>query len=236
MTITIPTCELVGILADAIPFASTDDDFPSINAVHLSWDGEQLQAQATDRIAIGRSRWYPTDEPDNTQQEDLFTRWGGGDDPWSILLPLDDARDIVTVFKLPTKEGWAPLTVEHLYDNRVKVVRSRDTGHSALTQVVEAAEAPFPVLDAILDPEPITAKIEHVALDAKQLAKFAKVRPRGPLGITFTGENRPALVAIGERFSGAIMPVRDKDPEPTEPEREVAVDDDQDELFDGEVA
>jgi hypothetical protein len=34
------------------------------------------------------------------------------------------------------------------------------------------------------------------------------VRPRGPLELKFTGDRTPVLVTIGERFVGAISPVR----------------------------
>lgn len=216
MTITIPTCELTGILSDAIPFASADKEFPAINAVKVDWDGQMLHAQATDRYVIGWAQWHPDDGPAQDEQEDLFTKWGGADDPWSVLLPLDDAKDIASVFKLSAKEGWAPLTVEYL-DGRLKVIRTRDTGHSAITQVVEGRTEEYPDLRKLLAEANLFEPTDGLSYDAKRIALFAKVRQRDAMRLTFTGETRLTHVSIGERFSGAIMPVREKDEESGEP-------------------
>jgi hypothetical protein len=218
--ITIPTAELVGVLSDAIPFASKDEDFPALNAVRLHWDGDMLHAQATDRYVLGWSQWDPSDDPDRDEQEDLFTKWGGADDPWTILLPLADATDIVKVFKLGPKEGWTPLTID-LIDGRLKVMRHRDTGHSAITQVVEGLDAEFPKLDELLRAANMFDTTDGLSYDAKRMALFARVRPRGPMRLTFTAGpgGGPGLthVQIGERFNGAIMPVREKDDEAAQP-------------------
>lgn len=209
MTIYIPTCELVGILNDTIPFASPDEEYPVINAVNVFWDGEMLNAQATDRIALSWSRWHPDDDPTEDEQEDLFQKWGGGDDPWKILLPLTDAQDIVKNFKLSTKLGWTPLTVDCL-DDRLKVARSRDTGRSALTQEFQGREGEYPNLAGLLAAHSLPQPIDGLAYDAKHLALFAQVRQRGSMQLTFTGANHPTHISIGERFTGAIQPVRVK--------------------------
>jgi hypothetical protein len=229
VTVTIPTGELVGVLSDAIPFASKDEDFPAINAVRPRWDGAMLHAQATDRYVLGWSQWDPDDDPDRDEQEDLFTDWGGADNPWTILLPLADAVDIVKVFKLGPKESWTPLTIDHV-DGRLKVVRHRDSGHSAITQVVEPLDAEFPNIAELLTKANLYDTTDGLSYDAKRLALFAKVRQRGPMRLTFTAaanSDRPGLthVQIGERFNGAIMPVREKDDEqerPVETEKAVA--------------
>jgi hypothetical protein len=50
--------------------------------------------------------------------------------------------------------------------------------------------------------------VGEMAFGARNLAGFAKVRQRGPVEMTFTGDGRTVLVKIGARFVGAIMPTR----------------------------
>lgn len=206
--ITIRTADLVGILTDTIPFASPDEDFETYNAVRLEWDGHQLHTLSTDRYRIAWSTWDPDDEPETDQQDDLFTTWGGADQPWHVQIPLADAKDIVSAYKLPAKEAvGVPLTVEQV-DGQLRVVRARETGHSAITMVIRGLD------DADwIDPRTLLAKHDTVqpagvvAYTAKLLADFAKVRPRGALRLTHTAG--PTLVNVGERFSGAIVPVKE---------------------------
>jgi hypothetical protein len=137
----------------------------------------------------------------------MFTEWGGADDAWSVLLPLDDAKDVAKVFKLPVKEGWTPLTVENI-NGQLKVVRKRDGLHSAITQSVDGVPFGFPNLAELLAKSDSVEQIRQVAYDARRMALFGKVRQRGSMSLTFTGENRITHVTIGERFVGAIMLVR----------------------------
>lgn len=203
--ITIPTGDLTGILADVIPFALPEDDLPSLNCVRLHWDGKQLHAMATDRYRAAISTWDPYDLPVHDTQDDLFTSWGSGDEPWSAILPLDDAKEIVKVFKLGPKETQVPLTVD-LDNGRLKVARARETGYSALTAVMTAVLVEFPDVRALLAKADVIEEVRGLAYTAKFLADFAKVRPRGPLELTFA--SGLTHVSIGERFVGAITPVR----------------------------
>lgn len=208
--IIVPTGELVGILADVIPFAATDKDLPSVNAVRLEWDGQHLHALATDRVRVGISTWDPDDDPEEDAQDDLFTEMGGADDAWAVVMPLPDAKDMVSAYKLDAKGYNVPLTVD-AEPGRVKVVRSRDTGHSAITMAVDCPlSLEFPDVRAILDKAQDAQPFASICYTAKALADFAKVRPRGPLKLTFTGERGLTRVSIGERFLGAIVPVRER--------------------------
>lgn len=214
MTVTVPTGDLCGILADCIPFAFPGDDLPMLNAVRLEWDGSQLHAMATDQLRIAWSTWDPDDEPDTEgdQQKDLFTEWGSGDDPWMIVLPLAEAKDLVSNFKLKPKERLCPLTVE-LDDGQLRVDRSRMTGYSALRMVIagDPQGGEWPDLRALLARFSTAVELRSVAYSPKLLADFGKVRPRGPIRLTFAGETKPTLVAIGERFVGAIQPVKESE-------------------------
>lgn len=207
MTITIPTGDLTGVLGDTIPFASPDDEVPQFNCVRLEWDGDMLHALSADGIRVAWSQWHPDDEPEGETQDDLFTEFGGADDPWAAILRLDDAKEMVETFKLGPKEQRVPLTVD-CDGGQITVKRSRDTGYSAHTLTV-----PTPLLETP-DVRKLLADLDHrehigeVAFTAKFLADFGKVRPRGPLEFTFTGATKPTLVRVGKRFCGAIMPVK----------------------------
>lgn len=206
--ITIPTAELVGLLSDTIPFAHPDKNEDVLRSVRIDWDGRMLHATATDRARIGWARWHPDDAPDVDYQDDLFVDLGGHDTPWTAVIGLDDAKDAVKMFKLPAKEGHAPLTVD-LQRGQLRVSRSRDTGHSAITHVMrDATIGDYPDSRTAFDDLPGLDFVDRLAFTAAYLADFAKVRPRGPLAMRFAGPDRLVHVQIGERFSGLIMPVR----------------------------
>jgi hypothetical protein len=216
MTITIPTGDLTGILADVLPFAFSDPEVPTLNSIRLEWDAGMLHALSTDRIRAAVSSWHPDDDPEPgaIAEDDLFTTWGGSDEPWHLLLTRDDVVHLVKVFKLPRKESHVPLTVE-VHEGQVTVRRHRDTGYSALTatmdhQLVEDA----PDIRALLAGIGPARRVDHVCYNARFLADFGKVRPRGhPLALTFAGPGRATRITIGERFAGAIQPASEpKDP------------------------
>jgi len=210
--ITIATGDLVGILSDVIPMASVEETLPQLNVVRLEWDGKQLHAQATDRYRLAWSTWDPADPPEQEYQPALDTEWGGTDDPWALSIGLDDAKHLVKTYKLTGKEGYyAPVTVE-LTGTAVKVIRSRDTGHSAITTVAPDRSkidiGVFPDLRKLLSELDVAKPTKELDLNAKYLADFAKVRPRGPMHMTMTGPAKTVHISIGERFVGAIQPVR----------------------------
>jgi hypothetical protein len=208
--ITIPTGDFTGILADVIPFADTDQQIPQTNCVRLEWVGTRLDALTTDRYRIAISEWEPGDiDTGDAIQDDLFSDWGSGDDPWRTTIDLDDAKELVKVFKLGEKEYSVPLSVD--YDGpraRLTVKRDRNSGHSAITIVLETTEVEFPDVRALLAKNDVLEPVGSLRYTAKLLADFGKVRPRGPLEMSFTGAEGLTHVSIGERFHGAIMPVR----------------------------
>jgi hypothetical protein len=208
MSLTITTADFTGLLGDVIPFALADDDLPILNAVHLYWDGHQLHAQATDHRRIGWASWHPDDAPERDVQGDIFHQPGSGDPPWQILIPLADAAHLVKTYKLPPKEAVrVPLTLDIVF-GRLTVERERDSGHPSITTEIDNRPGEFPDVRALLAKWDAAEAVQGLAFTAKLLADFAKVRPRGPLELKFTGDRTPVLVTIGERFVGAISPVR----------------------------
>lgn len=203
--ITIPTGDLVGILTDVLPFAFPHDDFPVLHSVRLDWDGRQLHALTTDRYRIGWATWEPGDITDADVQDDLFTEWGSGDQPWRCTLALPDAKEIARVFKLGPKEGQVPLTLDYEADRlRLTVKRAKETGHSAITISAEDQMANFPDVRKLLASADRLSPRRDIQYNAAYLADFAKVRARGPLVMKHT--KGLTHVSIGERFVGAIMP------------------------------
>lgn len=207
--ITIPTGDLVGILSDVFHFASPVRKLPDINCVRVEWDGEMLHALATDRRHFGWSQWHPDDEHEEEHQEELFTKWGGADRPWALTISRDDANDLIDAFKLSGKEHYTPLMVDHTGDS-LKVSRAKADGNSAITMVIpDAGIASFPKLRVLVDNHPDALPVTNLTLAADCLAHFAKVRPRGELKFRFTGDNSPVIATIGERFTAAVMPIRE---------------------------
>jgi hypothetical protein len=207
--IIVPTGELTGLLSDVIPFASAEAEYPSINAVRLYWDGDMLHTQATDRHMAGWAQWSPDDAPatEHDQQESLFERWGGADGPWSLVMPLADAKDVVKNYKLGAKEWGVPLKVDVDF-TRIRIMRDRDDGHSALTQIINCALDKFPDIEEIINPGTSAVPTTEVAYDPRRLASLVKVRQRGPVRMTLGGTNGVTRIAIGNRFVGALMPAR----------------------------
>lgn len=207
--IIIPTGDLVGVINDVIPFAWPDAELPTLNTVRLRWDGEQLDAMTTDRFRLAIPTWRPGDVgPGEEFQDELGADFGSADDPWSMTMPLAQAKEIVKVFKLPPKEGGVPLTFDYDTDRfQAKVARSKETGYSGLSLIAYDTREDFPDLSKIVadaKPQPAAA----VAYSAKWLADFAKVRPRGPMVLTPCGTHHLTLVTIGARFTGGIVPQR----------------------------
>lgn len=204
--ITIPTGDFVGVLSDVIPFAHPDDEFPALHSVRLEWSSSALHALSTDRYRVAWSAWSPDDDAVEERQDDLFTSWGGADEPWQATVALDDVKHLVKVFKLAGKGVYyVPLTVEHV-SRAVRVQRGKDTGHSAMHNVVEDLFVPYPDLRELLGSHDVVGPVTASAFNAKLLADFAKVRPRGPLRMQYTN-GRFVHISIGERFVGAIMAV-----------------------------
>lgn len=195
--ITIPTTELVGSLSDVIPMADEDTDLPEVNCVRVEWDGEQLHTLATDRWVCGWSTWSPHEGDGNTS-------WGGADGPWAATIPLEAAKYLVKVFKLPKGGAWTPLTIEHVNPGALRIQRHRDTGHSAVVAVVRDVFEAFPDVRAELSKHDVLEAVTAVGVSAQDLAKFAKVRPHGGMVLRFAREL--VHVSIGGRFVGSVIP------------------------------
>lgn len=198
--------ELVQVAAVAVAAIECIDRSTAAPALN----GETLHTRATDRYRVAWSQWTPGDiDDDQAVQDQLGVDWGSGDEPWSATIALDEAVELVKVFKLPAKEMQTPVTVDYDAERRtVKVRRDRDTGHSAITIVAVNTFVEAPDIPMMLAKSDRIKAARNATFNAKWLADFAKVRARGPMRLTFT----PSLfvhITIGKRFIGAIVQVRD---------------------------
>jgi len=200
--ITIPTGELVGTLSDVIPMAEADRELPEVNCIKLEWDGDTLHAIATDRYKAGWATWNPSDSAGETE-------WGGADEPWSLTIGLDDAKHLVKTYKLPTKQHYTALTIEHVHPGAVRVQRHKDTGHSAISTVIPDTFVAWPHVKEVLAAKDVLAPSDGFDVNPRHLAPFAKVRPAGPMVLRFTGPNSLIHVSIGARFTGFVFPILD---------------------------
>ncbi|TDC30079.1 hypothetical protein E1211_24855 [Micromonospora sp. 15K316] len=214
MTVHIPTGEFTGLLEDVMPFACPDPELPRIHAVRIEYDGEALHAMATDDVHAGVSTWHPDDLPDGEgTQEGLFARRGGADNPWHIVISLTDAADLVKKVKLKEKDRWVPLGLDFIEGvtdvHRLRVARNTDSGYPGLTVTVLDRDVEFPSIRGSLDREVTGRPVTELEFNPVLLGHFGQVRMRGDaMKITPTGEQSMAVVTIGDRFVGGIVPVR----------------------------
>lgn len=208
MPLTIPSVEFTGVLGDVLSFALDDPDFPDLCCVRIHWDGEQLHTQAHDGTHVGWSRWSADDDPVGADaQESYLEPWGGADDPWAIIVTLEDAKLLVKMFKVKKELFFTPLQVDHVAGN-LRITRNRVPGLMAISTTVDGHPRTFPDIALKLAEHDRADAVRTIAFTAAQLAHFADVRVYGPMEVTFTGTRGPALVHIGNRFTGAITPVR----------------------------
>lgn len=211
--IMIPSAELTGLLGDVVHLAHPDGkvSIPWLSCVHLSWDGEMVHTMATDRYKLGWSSWHPDDLPDGDVQDDIITTWGGDDEPWQIVIPLADARHLIKAYKVPKKLQRVPIGIT-VGDGLIEVLRSRDSGRSAVRVVIKGTTSEeMPDIPKLLSEHDTSQATRTARYDADGLAAFARVRSSSALEMTFDGKNGLTKIAIGDRFVGAIVPVRRRD-------------------------
>ncbi len=208
--LTISTIDLLGCIADALPFIPADKDDTTLRCVQLRWDGERLHVSATDHYRVAISSWDPDDTPDEDVQYEIGTTLGeDGDGTWEFLLTADDAAHLLKTAKPSKGHEYAPLFVT--FDGPLlKVRRDREAQVPGFTLTYEGLSHEYPdlrgyVVEAAGKAEPV----KEISWNAVYMADFGRVRQRGGAARwTFSGDRSPAVVEIGERFIGALMPVR----------------------------
>lgn len=205
MTITIPTGDLTGVLADVIPFALSDPDMPHVSVIRIEWDGDMLHAEATDALHAARSSWHPDDVGGAGGPASLTNPFGGADNRWALLVAVDEVKEVVNDYKLPKKEAGVPLTLDY-ESGALTVRRSRDTGHAAKRIILEGRMVDFPPVAVMLDELAEPSPVEEVAYSGAAVARLGQVRQRALTRMRFGA--RRTHVTIGDRFVAAIAPDR----------------------------
>lgn len=211
MTTTIPTADLVGCIADALNFVSPDKEDTERRCVHLRWTGDLFHASALDGIRCAVSSWSPDDRPDKDVQDALETKLGGGD-PFEAILGFDDAKHLLDTAKPIKNLEYVPLFLD--CDGwSLSVRRAKQTRVPGFSLTYDGMTHAFPdvrevVVAALAGIEPV----KEIWFNAVLMADFGKVRQRGGAAkFTFGGPEHATVVEIGERFVGAIQPVRAAD-------------------------
>jgi hypothetical protein len=208
VTLTIPTADLVGCIADAMHFISPDKEDVERRCVHLRWDGHLFHASALDGIRCAVSSWSPDDQPDKDVQDALEVQLGGGD-PFEFLLAADDAKHLLDTAKPIKNLEYVPLFLDH-DDAALRVRRAKQTRVPGFALTYDSQPSGFPdVREFVVRAMGRVDDVKEVWFNAALLADFGKVRQRGHAAkFTFGGADSPTVIEIGDRFVGAIQPVR----------------------------
>jgi hypothetical protein len=183
----VASTELVAALNAVLPLTLKDDTLPMLGAVKFESDGDELVLAATDRYVLGAYR----------------VPWNGGH--VDAVLRGDGAKELLTWAR--KAEKFLPITL---------TFGDRDVEASDYER-----KATFPLYDgefvkwrAVLpDPDPSDLAF---GVNKDYIGRFAKAGEKGePMRITFRSPTKLLGIQIGERFTGAIMPVRLPD-QPTE--------------------
>lgn len=208
--ITMPTRELVGLLADVVAFASPDDEDTYWHRIVIRWDGERLHASAGDAVRAAHVSWGPDDE--DADDDALFDVTRTSDDePWHLALLPGDVKDIVAKFKLSAKQGAAPLNVDGNM-HRLRIQRDGEA-RIALTSVAEArpwadehpdVEATVRTIrDDAGRPGNSRATVEYSGAGLSDFANPKVVRQRGSVNLYFGPHS--TYVTVGVHFEGALV-------------------------------
>ncbi len=194
-TITIDAPTLRSLLEGAAVAAGTDKTLPMLNAVNLEWAPGRLTAVATDRyrMCVGE---VPV---------------AGLEDSGSILLPLDDVRELIRA--LPKLKRGLVATVAVSVGER----EATFTG-DGWTRKIDALDATFVAWSAIMwDHENERGDVNRIGFNATLLAGMAKVpTEKGqPWVLNFKKPEKPVIATcyLGDGsdridWRYLIMPVR----------------------------
>lgn len=210
MTLTLPTRELVGLIADVLPFASGDDEDTTWHRVIIRWDGSRLHAMAGDGVRLAWMSWGP-DDGDAPALPGFDPYAVPADTDWELALLPENAKEIATKFKVSAKEGELPVRVDGSSDS-LRVERDAESAGVALRS--EALSRPWddnaPRIDEFItkmaEEAEAGAARKGIAYSGFHLADFCdpkRVRQRGVVELKFG--RAATYIRIGRWFRGAVM-------------------------------
>jgi hypothetical protein len=169
-----------------------------------------FHASATDGYRVAVSSWNPDDVPDSDVQDEIGTTLGEDDGgEWEFILSADDAGHLLKTAKPAKGMEYVPLFVT--FDGPLLTVRrSKAARLPGFALTYDGMAHVFPDLRSyVVEAAGRAEPVKEIAWNAELMADFGKVRQRGnPARWTFSGDRHPMVVEIGERFVGAIQPVR----------------------------
>lgn len=217
--ITIPTTELIGGLNDVLPIIS--DPKAELAGVQINWDGEELHFTTYDVHSGAIVSWLPgegdervgqieTEGPDDGYEPE----WGGDDAPWATWIRIEQAKEILKLFKLPAKLWRFPVTLKcSLSGDRLTVERTDSPKGERLLSIPGAPDMlrKIPNVRTYCEDRGRTpASVLGATFNAARLGTFGSVRPHGLMTLIFGQENDPVEVKIGTRFAGFVFPATTK--------------------------
>jgi hypothetical protein len=224
MSITIPTTELIGCIADVLPQIS--DPKGSLAGIKIEWDGEALRFTAYDVHSGATVEWVPgegaegdmAEGPDGEIGDPNDIAWGGADAPWKAWIWLPQAKEILKLFKLPAKLWRYPVTigVDSITGNRLAIEREDGPRVGRLLTLPTANDQlrHIPDVRAIATREADPAGPQSLRFYHQRLGAFGPVRAHGVMVTHFGTVNEPVGVKIGSRFHGFVYPADAKNVRP----------------------
>lgn len=210
--ITIPTSELTGCIGDALcVFTAPPKDNP-LGGVAIEWDGEALHFTAYDVYSGATVEWLPGNGIEVDAEDEADVDWGGGDDPWRVFVPYDDAKEILKLFRLPAKLWLTPVTIKaNAIGTRLTVERNDARRGERLLVVAtdnDQLQGIPPVREWADKTVTNPADVSAVAFSPARLGAFGAVRPHGAAVLRFAAEGHPVGIKIGSRFAGFLFESR----------------------------
>lgn len=209
--ITIPTTELIGGIQDMLPIVL--DDKSSLAGLAIEWDGESLHFTAYDVFAAATVAWIPGEGAEGTDESQEFDQdedphFGGDDAPWRTWIYLDAAKEIVKLFKLPSKLWRTPVTLKctPVGDLLIERVDSpRGNRELRVPGDPDKARREIPSVESIRNPLGLAVgHPESIGFFHARLGAFGAARAHGTLTMAFFGDDNPVAITMGKRYAGFI--------------------------------
>lgn len=192
-------------LSDAALFAGGGSGVPQIEQVHITCDGKNLLALASDRYVLGVSRYVPVTNDGPVASDRVF----------AFNLTLDDVANVLRTAKTPIRDQqWRHVFISTwtLAGDESGKQFVKFTFNSGETLQVTASAASFPSWRNLIPGSGTQTARAATEYNPTQLVKFAKVGDKRSVIrlTTFVNSDgdiqKPTTVRIGDNFFGLIMP------------------------------
>lgn len=192
MSLTLTIEQLHRLLKPTVLFTSSDDMLPVLNCVHITAEGGQATAEATDRFKLGVSR---------LSEVEVEGELG-------FLIHRNDVKALLSTFKATGRSRQSRLTLG--VEGGVVTVRELD-GRG--TFACPTHDGDFPKVQAFLRPAlQVKPTLTEVCLDPTHFkAVCLAAEALKEINVVFRTPNndrKATLAAVGENFIALVMPRR----------------------------